>query len=156
MLYADGKVVTLLFRAKPGVKMLDKRTSDVNYPRAEHDAALHVEGTGEMVWGTKFVLIAARHPHPESRFIVNAAHVPTPGGEAATAVDRFVELAEVLPGAQGVVYDTALRGVHHQRLMRDLGWVSVNRVAAAAGSRKQCNGKKRKRIEKTTYVETKP
>jgi len=39
--------------------------------------------------------------------------------------------------------------------MRDLGWVSVNRVAAAAGSRKQGNGKKRQRIEKTTYVETK-
>ena len=36
--------------------------------------------------------------------------------------------------------------------MRDLGWVSVNRVAAAAGSRKQGNGKKRKRIEKTTLA----
>ena len=33
--------------------------------------------------------------------------------------------------------------------------MSVNRVAAAAGSRQQGNGKKRKRIEKTTYVETK-
>ena len=80
--------------------------------------------------------------------------MPTPGAEAATAVDRFIDLAGELPGAQGVVYDTALRGVYHHRLMRDLGWVSVNRVAAAAGSRQQGNGKKRKRIEKTTYVET--
>jgi len=155
MLYADGKVITPLFRAQPGDKRIDKRTGEVHYPRAEHDAALHVEGTGEMVWGTKFVLIAARHPHPHSRFIVDVAHVPTPGGEAATAVDRFVELAPLLPGAQGVVYDTALRGVHHQRLMRDLGWLSVNRVSAAAGSRQQGNGKNRKRIEKITWVETK-
>lgn len=39
--------------------------------------------------------------------------------------------------------------------MRDLGWLSVNRVTAASGSRKQGGGKKRKRIEKVTWVETK-
>lgn len=155
MLYADGKVITPLFRAKPGDKKVDKITGEVHYPRAEHDAALHVEGTGEMVWGTKFVLIAARHPHPHSRFIIDVAHVPTPGAEAATAVDHFVHLAPVVPGAQGVVYDTALRGTHHQRLMQELGWLSVNRVSAASGSRKQGNGKKRKRVEKVTWVETK-
>jgi hypothetical protein len=70
-------------------------------------------------------------------------------------VDRFNELAPLLPGAQGIVYDTALRGTHHQRLMRELGWLSVNRVTAASGSRKQGGGKKRKRIEKVTWVETK-
>lgn len=155
MLYADGKVITPLFRAQPGDKKIDKTTGEVHYPRAEQDAALHVEGTGEMVWGTKFVLIAARHPHPNSRFVIDVAHVPTPGAEAATAVDHFAQLAPVVPGAQGVIYDTALRGTHHQRLMQDLGWLSVNRVSAASGSRKQGSGKKRKRIEKVTWVETK-
>ena len=108
-----------------------------------------------MVWGTKFVLIATRHPHPNSRFIVDVAHVPKPGGEAGVAVDHFTHLAALLPGAQGVVYDTALRGVHHQTLVRGLGWLSVNRVTAAAGSRKQGRGKnKTERIEKIVFLET--
>ena len=154
MLYADGKVVTPLFRAKPGDKRIDKTTGEVHYPRVETDAGFHVEGTGEMVWGTKFVIIAARHPEPHSRFILDVACVETSGAEAATALDRFVGLAPLVPGAQGVVYDTAFRGVHHQRLMRDLGWVSVNRVTANAGSRKR-PAKDRKRVEKTVYVETK-
>lgn len=155
MLYADGKVITPLFRAKPGDKKIDKATGEVHFPRAEHDAAFHVEGTGEMAWGTKFVLIAARHARPHSRFIVDAAFVASPGAEAATAMERFVGLGEHLPGAQGVVYDTGLRGVHHQRLMRELGWVSVNRVTAAAGSRKAGGGKNRRHVEKLVYVETK-
>jgi hypothetical protein len=155
MLYADGKVITPLFRAKPGDKKIDKTTGEVHYPRAEPDAGFHVEGTGEMVWGTKFVLIAARHTYPNSRFIVDVAHVATSGGEAQAAVDHFCQLAPLLPGAQGVVYDTALRGVHHQKLMRDLGWLSVNRVTAAAGSRKQGRGKnKTSRIEKVVFIET--
>jgi hypothetical protein len=154
MLYADGKVVTPLFRAKPGDKRIDKTTGEVHYPRVETDAGFHVEGTGEMVWGTKFVIIAARHPEPHSRFILDVACVETSGAEAATALDRFVGLAPLIPGVQGVVYDTAFRGVHHQRLMRDLGWVSVNRVTANAGSRKR-PAKDRKRVEKTVYVETK-
>ncbi|MDA9293049.1 hypothetical protein N9Q18_01045 [bacterium] len=154
MLYADGKVVTPLFRAKPGDKVVDKTTGEVHYPRAEQDANFHVEGTGEMVWGTKFVIIAARHPQPHSRFILDVAVVEKSGGEAATALDHFVGLAPLVPGAQGVVYDTAFRGIHHQRLMRDLGWVSVNRVTANAGSRKR-PAKDRKRVEKIVYVETK-
>jgi len=39
--------------------------------------------------------------------------------------------------------------------MRELGLMTINRVAAVAGSRQQAGGKTRKRIEKSTYVETK-
>jgi hypothetical protein len=154
MLYADGKVVTPLFRAKPGDKQVDKTTGEIHYPRVESDAGFHVEGTGEMVWGTKFVMIAARHAEPHSRFILDVACVEKSGAEAATALDHLVGLAPLIPGAQGVIYDTAFRGVHHQRLMGDLGWVSINRVTANAGSRKRPR-KDRKRVEKTVYVETK-
>lgn len=94
-------------------------------PRAGPDVALHVEGTGEMVWGTKFVMIAVRHAHPHSRFVIDVGHVPTPGAEAATAVDHSAQLASIVPGTQGIIHDTALRGTHHQRLMQDLGWLSV-------------------------------
>lgn len=69
-------------------------------------------------------------------------------------MDSFSELAPHCPGAQGVLYDTALRGVHHQRLMRDHGWLSVNKVAAAkAGSKKPRRGKGGRRVPKSTFVE---
>lgn len=47
MLYADGKVLTPLFKAKPGDTKTDKATGEVRQLRAEQDAALHFEGTGE-------------------------------------------------------------------------------------------------------------
>ena len=46
---------------------------------------------------------------------------PTPAAKPHTAMDCFTRLAPHVPGAQGVIYDTALRGVHHQHLLRDLG-----------------------------------
>ena len=58
-----------------------------------------------------------RRPHrPTSTaaIILDVEWVPTPGGEARTAIDCFTRLAPHIPGAQGVIYDTALRGVHHQ------------------------------------------
>ena len=48
-LYADGKVVTPLFKAQPGTKIVNKSTGEVRYPRVERDAALHWEGTGGRV-----------------------------------------------------------------------------------------------------------
>ena len=83
------------------------------------------------------MLVAVRSNDVHGRVIVDVDWVPTPGGEAAAAMDCFSALAPHCPGAQGVLYDTALRGVHHQRLMRDHGWLSVNKVTAAkAGSKK--------------------
>ena len=156
MLYADGKVITPLFRAKPGDKKVDKATGEVHYPRAEQDAAFHVEGTGEMVWGTKFVLIAARHARrAQPLHRRRRVRRRLPAAKRRRRWSGSSGSREHLPGAQGVVYDTALRGVHHQRLMRELGWVSVNRVTAAAGSRKRGGGKNRRRVEKLVYVETK-
>ncbi len=52
------------------------------------------------------------------------------------------------------IYDTALRGVHHQRLLRDLGWLPVNRVTAekAAKTRKPRRAGHR-RVEKSAHIE---
>jgi hypothetical protein len=61
-----------------------------------------------------------------------------------------------VPGAQAVVYDTALRGVHHQELLRDLGLLPINRVTAAqAGAKDARRGPAEWRREKFVYVETK-
>ncbi|MBA3302355.1 MAG: hypothetical protein H0U26_00615, partial [Acidimicrobiia bacterium] len=91
-----------------------------------------------------------------ARILLDAAFVPTPGGEAATALECLERTAPLVPGAQGVVYDTALRGVHHQTILRDLGLLPINRVAAAkAGSKKARRDPQERRVEKMGFVETK-
>jgi len=154
MIHADGKVVTPLFKAHPGDTKLDKDTGELRPVRAEHDAGLHFEGTGETAWGTKWVLVACRSEDVHGRIILDVKWVPQPGSEAGVAVDSFADLAPLCPGAQGVIYDTALRGIHHQRLLRDLGWLSVNKVAAKVADTK---GKPRRstgrRVPKSTHVE---
>jgi hypothetical protein len=154
MLHADGKVVTPLFRAKPGDTRLDTATGEIRRLRHEPDAGLHVEGDGETAFGVKFVLVAARSTDVHGRIILDVEWVPKPGGEARSAMDCFTRLAPAIPGAQGVIYDTALRGVHHQTLLRDLGLLPINRVTAAHANPKQPRRAER-RIEKSARIEDK-
>jgi hypothetical protein len=51
------------------------------------------------------------------------------------------------PGAQGVIYDTALRGAHHQHLLRELGLLPINRLTAAQATLTKARRKER-RVEK--------
>ena len=156
LLYGDGKVLTPLYRAKPGDTRVDRATGELRPLRAEPDAALHFEGTGETAWGTKFVFLATRGTAPHSRVILDVEHVVDPGGEAATAMECLERTAPHTPGAQAVVYDTALRGVHHQTILRDLGLVPVNRVTAAKASATKARRKRdEQRTEKMVFVETK-
>lgn len=154
VVHGDGKVITPLFRTRPGDKIVNKHTGEIRYPRADADAALHVEGTGEAVWGCKYVIAAARGREPNARIIIDSTHVKHPGSEAAEAVSMFTSLATHMPGAQAVIYDGALRGVHHQTFLRDLGLLTVSRVAAARRIRNK-QSKAVKRIDKVVYVETK-
>ena len=89
MLYADGKVIAPLFRAKPGDTHVNRTTGEITLRRAEPDAGLHWEGTGEAAWGTKFVLVAARTTDIRGRIIVDVDWVHHPGAEAATAMGCF-------------------------------------------------------------------
>ena len=83
MLYADGKVLTPLYRQRPGDTMLDSTTGETRPVRHDPDARLHFEGDGEAAWGTKFVLVAARTKERLARMILDVERVPEPGGEAA-------------------------------------------------------------------------
>jgi hypothetical protein len=149
-------VITPLYRAKPGDVRLDRDTGELIARRVEPDAQLHFEGTGETAWGTKFVILATRGRDVHSRILLDAAFVETTGGEAATAIRCLERTAPLVPGAQGVVYDTALRGTHHQTILRDLGLLPINRVAAAqAGSKNARRSKNGQRIEKLVFVEQK-
>lgn len=108
MLHADGKVLAPLFKGKVGHVRLGTKTGEPAQVRHEPDAALHFEGTGEASWGTKFVIVATRSD--VGRIVLDVEHVPEPGGEAKVAMACFSRLAPLVPGAQGVIYDTALRG----------------------------------------------
>jgi hypothetical protein len=152
MLHADGKVITPLFRARPGDTQLDTQTGELRSLRADPDGGLHVEGDGEMAWGVKFVLVAARTADAHGRIILDVEWVPTAGAEARTAMGCFTRLAPHVEGAQGVIYDTALRGVHHQTLLRDLGLLPINRVTAAKTNPKHPRRTER-RVEKSAYIE---
>ena len=153
MLHADGKVLTPLYRAQPGETRLDRSTGEIIPVRAEHDAGLHFEGTGETAWGTKWVISAVRSEEKHGRIILDVGHVPAPGGEAAQAVESFREIAARAPGTQGVIYDTALRGVHHQTLMRELGLLPVNKVTATKAAVKQPRKTGGRRVAKSTHIE---
>lgn len=153
MLYADDKVLTPLFKAHPGDTRLDRATGERRPVRAEADAGLHFEGTGETAWGTKWVLVAVRSTDVHGRVILDVDWVPSPGGEAATAMDSIADLAPMCPGAQGLIYDTALRGKHHQRLLRDLGLLPLNKVTAARAGSARPRRKGPRRVEKSTHIE---
>jgi len=135
-----------------------RRTGRIDHQRTvdRGEVGAGWEGTGEAAWGTKFVLVATRGPAPRARIILDLAPVPTPGAEAAVAMTCFEQLRPHCPGAQGVIYDTALRGTHHQRLLRKLGWHSINRVTAAqAGADTARRNPAEQRQPKTAWIETK-
>jgi hypothetical protein len=87
---------------------VDRDTGEIREARSEPDAGLHFEGDGETAWGTKFVVVAARTADERGRVILDVDWVPKPGGEAQVAMSCFSRLAPLVPGAQAIVYDTAL------------------------------------------------
>jgi hypothetical protein len=154
MLYADGKVITPLFKGRLGQTRTDKATGEIKQVRFEPDADLPFEGDGELAYGTKFV-VAARSGEARGRMILDVDWVPDKGGEAKAAMGCFERLAPLVPGAQGVIYDTALRGIHHQTLLRNLGMLPVNRVTAKKKGSKKPRRAEGRRVEKSVHVEDK-
>jgi hypothetical protein len=129
-------VVTPLYRAKPGTTTADRKTGEIRTLRADPDAHLHITGSGEAAWGNKVVLVSCRLPDPHTRVIVDIASVADVGGEAQVAVESFRRLAPLLRGAQGVLYDGALRGVHMVILLHELGLLPIVPVTAKSGGRR--------------------
>jgi hypothetical protein len=101
------------------------------------------------------VLVAARTEDERGRIILDVEWVPKTGGEAGVAMECFTRLAPLVQGVQGIVYDTALRGVHHQRILREFGLLSINRVTAAETGAKKPRRKDGRRQEKSIHLEDK-
>jgi hypothetical protein len=155
LLHADGKVLSALFKTKPGETRVDTRTGEIRELRHEPDADLHFEGDGEVAWGVKFVLVAARTEDERGRIILDLDGVPDKGGEAKIAMACFKRLSSLVPGAHAIVYNTALRGVHHQVLLRDLGLMPINKVTALERGARKPRRAQGRRVEKIVHVEDK-
>ncbi len=149
MLYADGKVVTPLYKAKRGQKRVDRRTGEISELRADPDAHLHITGGGEPAYGNKFIMLSCRTPEPHGRMILDLEWVPDVGGEAKVSLRCLTRTAPLLPGAHGVIYDGAFRGVHLQDVLHKLGLVPVVPVTAASGGKRA----RKPREERTVRVE---
>ena len=132
---------------------VDKLTGEIFPVRHDPDADLHFEGSGEEAYGTKYLLISTRSQ--EDRIILDIRHVRGgSGGEASVAVGPLAGLAPLAPGVQGVIWDMALRGMHIDRIMKELGWLTVTRVhAAQRRARKGQRGGHR--VEKERLIEVK-
>jgi hypothetical protein len=155
VLYGDGKVITPLYKAKLGDEWVDKSTGEVRMKKAELDAALHFEGGEEEgTWGTKFTLMSVRGDEPHSRMILDVKWVPTPGAEAETAMQSIASLRPLVPGAQCVAYDMALKGVHKQTLLRDMGLIPLIKVTAKRAAFKVA-GRIVPRVPKDKHVQDK-
>jgi hypothetical protein len=154
VIQADGKVITPLYKAKPGDTRVDRVTGEVLPVRYDPDASSHVQGDGNMVWGSKFVIASTRSEH--DRVILDVAYVPTgrgTGGEPAVAMDCFEQLAGLAPGVQAVAYDMALRGKHIDRIMREFGWLAVTRVPAAQNRSNRRGQRTGPYVEKERLIE---
>lgn len=124
-LYGDGKVITPLYRATPGTTTVNRETGEIREVRSDPDAAFHVEGGGDRVWGTKFATLATRRE--EGRFILAIDHVES--DEAKVALGMLRRVRPLAPGAQALVWDMELRGKHLAEILR-LGLVPVVKVPA--------------------------
>ncbi len=115
---ADGKVVTPLFKAKPGDKVFNKKTGEViREKRFDPDAHNYTTGGGEQRWGVKHVLMAVRGEGIHHRVIVASDAIPPTDYEVNAFMRLVGDTHHLLPGLLGWLYDKALRGSHADALM---------------------------------------
>lgn len=133
----DGKVVTPRYRTNPkDPVVVDTDTGEIRTKRYDPDAGMHVVGGGDQAFGTKYVLLSTRGDARNQRVILAVAHSPTKGaGEAHTAIKALDTVLPELPGAQGVIYDGALRGTHLHRLITNHGIIPIARVHKTKGGK---------------------
>ena len=133
MLYADGKVITPLFKAKPGdTASSTRRTGEIRYPtrRTRRGAALRRHRRDRVGHQVRH----RRRPHTDDRTAGSSSTStgsPRPAAKPATAMDCFTRLAPAAraPRASSTTPPSAASTTRH--LLRDLGLLPVNRVTAA-------------------------
>jgi hypothetical protein len=128
-LHADGKVLSAPSRYAPDEPVVDRATGEVlRRRRSATGGSTHHTGTGETVYGSKFVIVGTRGDRYHQRVILDTALDPQ-HREAAVAVAMITNLVTKLPGVQAVTYDTAFRGTHLEQCLA-LGIIPIAPVAA--------------------------
>jgi hypothetical protein len=133
----DGTVLAARYKSAPGQLQLNPVTGELEQRRFDPDAEYYKTGTGDRVFGTKFVLLESRSNHEDEVVLLGVRHQPAghPGGEGAIALDMIRAVHPHLPDLQGVTWDKALRGTHIDELY-DLGLQSVIKVSKDKGGTK--------------------
>jgi hypothetical protein len=161
MIYHDGKAIPQLFNGAPGdtrqVRVADPATGEVHIEerpvRADPDAKEHITGDNRQIHGCKFWHAEVRGDDPFSRVTLAVDYVPgvrdEHNSEADIATKNLLALATRVPGAQGAICDTVLRGTHIDVLERATGWIVMAPVTAASVDKKT-----KERTEKERYLRT--
>jgi len=147
-------VITPLYKGKRGQTRKVRRedgTSEERPVRFDADAAFHTEGGGDRVWGTKYALVSTRRPN--GRFILAIVDVEKGMDEASAAIEMLRCIKPHAPGAQAVVWDMILRGVHINVILTELGLVAVVGVHAKARSDRTKSRKDDAYIPKTVDLD---
>lgn len=145
-IYGDGTLIRPIY-APPAAETitLDDGTTTVRYPdkhtgelrdaprgRFDPDLQEH-HGRAGPVLTHGYVAWHARGPEPYQRVVLAAAHIPTPGQEAATSVQLAGDIyRHARDGIQAVIYDGAFHGVHLDQIMRRYGWLALAKSPASA------------------------
>jgi len=146
VVYGDGTVVRGMYRPPTVVwvddpetgqrlrRYLDRGTGELtDTPTRRYDPdSAEWHGHAGPVHGNNIVYVYARGDAPYQRVVLAIGRAERPGQEADTALRLIGDVHRVAgAGVQAVVYDGALRGVHHEELMTRYGLLVVNKVAAA-------------------------
>ena len=161
LIYHDGKAIRQMYNTAPGdtrtITIVDPDTDEVHIEerqkRYDRDATVHHTGDQRQIWGCKFWLAFVRGEDSYSRITLAVDRVPgvkdEQNSEADIATKNLIELAPLVPGAQGAICDTVLRGKHIDALERHTGWIMMNPVTA-----ERVDPKTGERIEKGRYLST--
>lgn len=131
-IYGDGTVVTPRYKARQGVTRVDPGTGEVLGVRADPDAEDFVTGGGQQAFGLNFIFWCVRGSRRNERVILDVHPAPRAGGEALHALDSLRRVAPLLPGAQAVLYDGAMKGTHLREIY-GLGLIPIANIGKATG-----------------------
>ena len=99
------------------------------------DAGHFVQGDKTRPYGLKYSIIGAHNGHDNERMMLNFGQLGVVGrndsaqshSEARRSVDLVAQIQQTAPDVYGLVYDKALRGVHHDALYQS-GMFGVSKI----------------------------
>jgi hypothetical protein len=140
--YGDGTTVRPLYRPPEPVtvELPDGRTA-LRYPdprtgqllveparRYDHDL-FPWHGGAPWQLGHGYVAYHVRGPAPHQRVVLAVAHIPSPGAEAATALQLLRDVHRAAgDGIQVIVYDGAFTGTHIDTIMSRYGYLAISKM----------------------------